>query len=190
MGVDIVVSTITGNAQLRLIEDAVACRVRRFVPAEFEGRPGLRMQNDPLDRGRAAALALLQHYRGYIQSTVFVCGILYERFAVNGLMSHGMGTGSGLAENGAYIIDARSMSARVPLYGHAGNLASICMTSMYDVGRFVVRALNMAQWPAEMTMSGDRMSVAALVETVKRIRGTFSVWALVAWCLYLRHVDV
>jgi len=91
MGVDTIISTVTGNAQLRLIEAAVACRVRRFAPAEFEGQPGLRAQGDPLDRGRAAALALLQHYRGHIQSTVFVCGILYERFAVEGMRKHGIG---------------------------------------------------------------------------------------------------
>ena len=63
MGVDTVISTVTGNAQLRLIEAAVACRVRRFAPAEFEGQPGLRGANDPLDRGKALALAHLQHYQ-------------------------------------------------------------------------------------------------------------------------------
>jgi hypothetical protein len=75
LGVDTVISTVTGSPQLRLIEAAVQCRVRRFAPAEFEGQPGLRAQNDVLDRGRNAALALLLHYQGYIQYTVFVCGI-------------------------------------------------------------------------------------------------------------------
>lgn len=75
MGVDTVISTVTGSPQLRLIEAAVQCRVRRFAPAEFEGQPGLRSTIEVLDRGRNAALALLQHYTGYIQYTVFVCGI-------------------------------------------------------------------------------------------------------------------
>jgi len=75
LGVDTVISTVTGNPQLRLIEAAVQCRVRRFAPAEFEGQPGLRAQNEVLDRGRNAALALLQYYQGHIQYTVFVCGI-------------------------------------------------------------------------------------------------------------------
>jgi hypothetical protein len=69
MGIDTVISTVTGTPQLRLIEAAVQCRVRRFAPAEFEGQPGLRGQNVVLDRGKNAALALLQYYQGHIQYT-------------------------------------------------------------------------------------------------------------------------
>lgn len=171
MGVDTVISTVPGNAQLRLIEAAVACGVRRFAPAEFEGLPALRIANDPLDRGKAAALALLQHYRGYIQSTVFVCGILYERLSINGLISHRIGTNSGFANEGDYIVDARNMTAQAPVYDSANNLANLCLTSSYDVGRFVVQALDMPQWPTELSMCGERTSVSALIETVKQCRG-------------------
>lgn len=69
MGIDTVISTVTGKPQLRLIEAAVQCRVRRFAPAEFEGQPGLRGQNVVLDRGKNEALALLQYYQGHIQYT-------------------------------------------------------------------------------------------------------------------------
>lgn len=172
MGVDTVISTVTGNAQLRLIEAAVACRVRRFAPAEFEGQPGLRAQNGLLDRGRGAALALLQHYRGYIQSTVFVCGILYERFSVNGMISHRIGVNSGYGNEGDYIADPRNMTAMVPVYDSAQNLANLCLTSAYDVGRFVVRSLDMPSWPQEMTMCGERMSVNDLVGIIQTCRGT------------------
>lgn len=172
MGVDTVISTVTGNAQLRLIEAAVACRVRRFAPAEFEGQPGLRAQNDPLDRGKALALAHLQHYRSYIQSTVFVCGILYERFSVNGMISHHIGVNTGYGNEGDYIVDVRNMTAEAaPVYDSANNLQYFCLTAAYDVGRFVVRALDMAQWPAEMSMCGERMSVNGLIEAIKTYRG-------------------
>jgi hypothetical protein len=67
MGIDTVISTVTGDPQLRLIEAAVQCRVRRFAPAEFEGQPGLRSQNPVLDRGKSAALSLLRYYQGHIQ---------------------------------------------------------------------------------------------------------------------------
>lgn len=170
-GVDTVISTVTGNAQLRLIEAAVACRVRRFAPAEFEGLPSLREQNDPLDRGKALALAHLQHYRGYIQSTTFVCGILYERFSVNGMISHQIGVGTGYGNEGDYILDARNMSADAPVYDASNNLASICMTSAWDVGQFVVRALELHDWPSEMTMVGERMTVNQLINTVQACRG-------------------
>ncbi|KAF2262861.1 hypothetical protein CC78DRAFT_497822 [Lojkania enalia] len=167
MGVDTVISTVTGNAQLRLIEAAVACRVRRFAPAEFEGQPGLRAQSDPLDRGKAAALALLQHYRGYIQSTVFVCGILYERFSVNGMISQRIGVNTGYGNEGDYIFDARNMTAEAPVYDSARNLAYLSMTAATDVAKFVVRSLDMTQWPAEMSMCGERMTVNSLIELVQ-----------------------
>ncbi|KAF2865163.1 hypothetical protein BDV95DRAFT_507945 [Massariosphaeria phaeospora] len=171
MGVDTVISTVTGNAQLRLIEAAVACRVRRFAPAEFEGQPSLRAQNDLLDRGRGAALALLQHYHGYIQSTVFICGIFYERFSVNGMRSHRIGANTGYGNEGDYILDARNMTALAPVYDSSQNLASLCLTSALDVGRFVVKSLDMATWPQEMTLCGDRMTVNALVDLVQTCRG-------------------
>jgi len=69
MGIDTIISTVTGTPQLRLIEAAVQCRVRRFAPAEFEGQPGLRGPNTVLDRGKSAALSLLEYYQGHIQHT-------------------------------------------------------------------------------------------------------------------------
>ena len=174
MGVDTVISTVTGNAQLRLIEAAVQCRVRRFAPAEFEGQPGMRAQGDPLDRGKAAAAALLQHYGGYIQATSFVCGILYERFSVNGMRSHRIGVNTGYGNEGDYILDARNMTAEAPVYDSARNLSYLCLTSTYDVGRFVVRALDMTQWPAEMSMCGERMTVNELIEAVRTCRGSYA----------------
>lgn len=173
LGVDTVISTVTGNAQLRLIEAAAACRVRRFAPAEFEGQPSLRPQGDPLDRGRALALAHLYHYRNHIQYTVFVCGVLYERFSVNGMASHGIGAHTGYGGEGDFIVDVRRMTAEAPVYDSANQQAWICLTSAYDVARFVVRALDLPQWPAEMTMCGDRMPVNTLVETIRACRGKY-----------------
>lgn len=174
MGVDTVISTVTGNAQLRLIEAAVACRVRRFVPAEFEGQPSLRTQNSVLDRGRAAALALLQHYRGNIQSTVFVCGVFYERFSVNGMVSLHIGVNTGFSNEGDYIANPRSMTAVAPVYDSRRNLSVVCLTSVYDVARFVVRSLDMLSWPKEMTMYGERTTVQNLIETMQACRGEFA----------------
>lgn len=171
MGVDTVISTVTGNAQLRLIEAAVGCRVRRFVPAEFEGPPSLRTQNGLLDRGRAAALALLRHYQGHIQSTVFVCGIFYERFSVNGMVSLRIGVNTGYGNEGDYMADPRTMTAVAPVYDSNQHLSTLCLTSVYDVARFVVRALDMSTWPPEMTMCGEKMTVQNVIETMQSCRG-------------------
>ncbi|KAF1836309.1 NAD(P)-binding protein [Decorospora gaudefroyi] len=170
LGVDTVISTVMGSPQLRLIEAAVQCRVRRFAPAEFEGQPGLRGQNGLLDRGRNSALALLQYYRSNIQSTVFVCGILYERFSVNGIMSHRIGVNTGYGNEGDFIVDARQMTSMAPIYDSAHNPSWICLTSAYDVAQFVVRAVDMPTWPSEMSMCGERMTVNALVELIRACR--------------------
>lgn len=171
MGVDTVISTVPGTAQLRLIEAAVAARVRRFAPAEFEGPPGLRTSEDPHDASKALARSHLQYYQSYVESTVFVCGVLYERFSIGGMKSHRIGVNSGYGNEGDYIVNARSMTAEAPIYDAANNLSFICLTSAYDVARFVVRALDLAQWPSQMSMCGERMSVNALVEAIKTYRG-------------------
>lgn len=171
MGVDTVISTVTGKPQLRLIEAAVLSRVRRFAPAEFEGQPGRRVPNSILDRGRSSALNLLKHYATCIQSTVFVCGIFYERFAVGGLRAHQMGANIASWE-GDYIADLRNMKAVAPVYDAANNYSYLCLTSMHDVASFVVRSLDMSHWPTEMSICGERMSVHALVELIKTCRST------------------
>lgn len=164
------ISTVTGHPQLRLIEAAVHCRVRRFAPAEFEGQPGLRPPNDILDRGRSSALELLDHYKHYIQSTVFVCGVLYERFSVNGMASHRIGSSTGYGNEGDYIANARCMTSNAPIYDAAQNLSCLCVTSAYDVAQFVVRALDLPEWFPEMSMCGERMTVLSLLETIRACR--------------------
>lgn len=73
---------------------------------------------------------------------------------------------------GDYIADLRNMTAVAPVYDAASNLSYLCLTSIYDVAKFVVRSLDMAQWPAELSMCGERISVNALVDLIKTCRGT------------------
>lgn len=178
MGVDTVISTVMGTPQLRLIEAAVQARVRRFAPAEFEGQPGLRGQSNILDRGRDSAIATLQRYQGYIQYTIFVCGILYERFSVNGMRSQRIGTNTGYGGEGDFIANPRYMTSVAPVYDAAQNLSCLCLTLAYDVARFVVRSLNIA-WAPEMSMCGERMTVNALVDTIRSCRN--QAWASIEY---------
>ncbi|KAF2759031.1 NAD(P)-binding protein [Pseudovirgaria hyperparasitica] len=171
MGVDTVISTVTGPEQLQLIEAAVQTRVRRFVPAEYEGTLNSRVRNDPLDRGSSAAQYLLNSYSAWLETTTFTCGILYERFAPGGLIQYNLGLRSGIANEGDYMINIRNNCADSPAYDAAGNMAFVCMISAKDLARFVVRALDMEQWPTELTMRGDRMSVAELTQLVQLLRG-------------------
>ncbi|EMC99005.1 hypothetical protein BAUCODRAFT_145992 [Baudoinia panamericana UAMH 10762] len=171
-GIDTVISTVTGQNQIELIRAAVSVRVRRFAPAEFEGLPELRPANDPLDRGRTLAQQWLHYYAQHMQSTTFVCGILYERFQPGGLLEAKINRTPGFAYEGDYMLDCRAMSGRAPAYNAANAPdVTICMTAAQDVGKFVTKAIDMPQWPRQLKMCGQRITVKNLVRLIQRTKG-------------------
>ncbi|KAJ9156139.1 NAD(P)-binding protein [Pleurostoma richardsiae] len=177
-GVDLVISTISGNEQLDLIDAARRARVRLFVPSEFEGALGHRSTpNDPLDRGSAAAMDLLRRWSqsksSPMQYTVFSCGIFYERFAPGGLGTLNIGAGSGLSNPGDYLVDIGAQTAEIVEHNAHGRPIQVCMTSVYDVARFVAAAIELGpgNWPREFKMRGDQMSVRDIVGTCSNVRG-------------------
>jgi len=116
MGVHTIISTVTGAAQVELIQAAVAQGVRRFAPAEFEGTPSARTPGDPLDRGKKTVRDWLDHCRDRMQSTVFTCGVLYERFAPGGLQDLRLGLNIEYGQEGDYLINVRTLKVYAPLY--------------------------------------------------------------------------
>lgn len=73
-------------------------------------------------------------------------------------------------------MNCRNMSAKVPAYDAQNNMnVTICMTAAQDVARFVTKALDMPQWPAELRMTGQRVLVRDLVELAQRLKGSFTV---------------
>ena len=175
-GIDVVISTIPGTIQIRLVDAAIKVGVKRFAPAEFEGRPSRRAEdnaiNRHLDRGKSAVLAHLHQNRSRIESTVYVCGVLYERFSPGGLQHHNIGGSTGVADEGNFMIDIRHMQAQVPYTNAAGSQVNLCLTAAQDVGRFVTRSLDIQQrWPPEMIMHGERVTTYELLTMVGRARG-------------------
>jgi nucleoside-diphosphate-sugar epimerase len=171
-GVDTVISTISGDAQLVLIDAAAAAHVRRFVPSEFGGPPSLRPHDDLLDHGRRAAiLRLHQHESTGMRFTVFTCGVFYERFAPGGMAASQIGLRSNIGQEGDYLMDFRRRRAQVPHFNTAGQPAMICMTSAADVARFVVSALDLPSWPREFRCRGERRSVRDVVAIAEEIQG-------------------
>lgn len=165
---------MTGTNQIELIKAAVSARVRRFIPAEFEGPPELRVTGDPLDRGRLAARCLLDNLSRQIQSTIFVCGIFYERFQPGGLAGSRIGITSGLSGEGDYIANCRAMTAQAPIFdSHQQPNATICLTAANDVARFVCRILDLSRWPPEIRMRGLRIQVRELVTKMANLRGEY-----------------
>ncbi|CAK4030583.1 Hypothetical predicted protein [Lecanosticta acicola] len=170
-GIDTVVSTVTGPNQIELIKAAANAHVRRFIPAEFEGPPESRSAED--DRGRTDARHLLTRFSRQMQSTIFVCGIFYERFQPGGLARIGIGLGSATSGEGNYILNCRSMTAVVPAYNaNQEPNVTICMTAVQDVARYVCMALELPNWPAQIRMYGLRISLNNLVDNVQRLRGS------------------
>ena len=171
-GVDTVISTISGPAQLALIDAAAAAHVRRFVPSEFGGPPSLRPQNDLLDHGRRAAiLRLHQHESSGMRFTVFSCGVLYERFAPGGMAASQIGIRSNIGQEGDYLLDFRRRRAQIPYLNTSGQPATICMTSAADVARFMVAALELPSWPREFRLRGERLTVRDVVAIAEEIQG-------------------
>ncbi|KAH8808065.1 isoflavone reductase family protein-like protein [Xylogone sp. PMI_703] len=176
-GIDLVISTVSGNPQINLIDAAAQSRVRRFVPAEFEGPPERRPQDDPLDRGRSASLQRLRHWATHrstpMRSTVFCCGVFYERFARGGLASRMIGTSTGIQQQGAYLMDIERSTATVVEYHTNGRPIYLSMTAVDDVGRFVAAALalDLDNWPAQFRMRGDRRTVAEIISWAEAIKG-------------------
>ncbi|KAG5951685.1 hypothetical protein E4U53_002498 [Claviceps sorghi] len=174
-GVDLAISTISGPEQLNLINAAAIARVRVFVPSEFEGSISKRpSHDDPLDRGSAQALALLKQWEGSsgMRYTVFACGIFMERFHPFGLGYLNIGYGSGVSGAGDYLVDINNCTAEYSEQNARGQKVRVCLTSVYDVVRFIVAAVDLEpqNWPHELTMRGDRMSVRDIVWTCSRFK--------------------
>jgi hypothetical protein len=176
-GVDLVISTISGNAQINLIDAASRAEVRRFVPSEFEGPPTRRQSDDFFDHGRAAAIDFLKvcsrkDQRRPMQFTTFTCGILYERFSRGGLASKGIAVGTPLDGPGSYLVDIANNSVECVEQDATGRPVSICMTSLSDVAQFVVLALDLGinNWPSEFRMRGDRLTVTKIIEYAEAIK--------------------
>lgn len=176
-GVDVVISTVSGQAELNLIAAAAQVKVRRFIPSEFEGAPSKRALSNLPDRGNNSSLALLQQYG--IEHTTFVCGVFYERFAPGGMAGFQLGQGTYIDKEGEYLLNIRSMEAEIPHLGNGQN-SFLCMTSAQDVAQAVVVALDLPQWPREFRLSGDRFSITQLVGIAEFVFGrrhsTLSNW--------------
>jgi hypothetical protein len=178
-GIGLVISTISGNPQINLIDAAAHSAVHRFIPAEFEGPPGRRPSNDPLDRGRAATLNRLRHWSHHprypMSSTIFICGVFYERFARGGLGSLGIGASTNVFYQGSYLMDVESCTAEIVERQNGGQPTAIyiCLTSVYDVAQFLVAALDipLSSWPTEFKMQGDRRTVAEILQLAESIKG-------------------
>ena len=180
-GVDLVVSTICGDAQLSLVKAAAATHVRHFIPSAFSGPAE---QCAPRSIGQEAwqeLMSLLQHHEAVssMRYTLFTCGVFYERFGPGGLNASQISTLTSrhpaVGEEGNLLLDIRLGKATIPVISGTEEL-SICMTSARDVARYVVAAIqayeDLSAWPQEFRFCTARLSMSELVAIGSRVRGT------------------
>lgn len=105
--------------------------------------------------------------------TIFSCGIFYERFANGGLAAMNIGTSTGIQNEGAYLMNPRLGTAEIVERTTSGRPVYVCLTSVYDVGRFIVAALDLGpqNWPGEYRMHGERRTVTEILQWASAVRG-------------------
>lgn len=114
--------------------------------------------------------------------TIFSCGVFMESFHPGGLGFLNIGYGSNVSGAGDYLLDINNGTAEYARYNSAGRTVRLCLTSVSDLVRFIVAALDLGprSWPREFTMRGDRLSVFEVVETCSRAKNGKTL-AIRAW---------
>lgn len=176
VGVDTVISTVSNEPQLALIDSCLTARVRRFAPAEFEGVPYERPMIEQ-SRDKISTLNRLREVRHRLQSTVFCCGVFYEWFFPGGLLKSKISTGSviqepGFGAEGAFLVDIKKAKAKIPAFNEGGGEVYACFTAAEDAGRFVARCLEIENWPEQLRMCGERLKLVDIVDIVESVIGS------------------
>lgn len=166
------ISTVSNDPQLALINACLTALVRRFAPAEFEGVPFERPVIEPC-RDKINTLNRLREVRHQLQSTVFCCGVFYEWFHPGGLLASGVSTGSvvRIGGEGALLVDVRKGEAEVPGLSERGDEVFACFTAAEDAGRFVARCLEIREWPEQLRMCGERLRMVDVVRIAEEVIG-------------------
>ncbi|PHH67745.1 hypothetical protein CDD80_561 [Ophiocordyceps camponoti-rufipedis] len=110
-----------------------------------------------------------------------------ERFHPYGLAYLNIGQGAAIARPGDYLVDINRATAEFADRDARGRTVRVCLSSVYDVVRFLVAAIDLGpdRWPIEFTMYGDRMSLNELVDTcIHFSRQTRSVAELQAYAAH------
>ena len=85
----------------------------------------------------------------------------------------GMGLSTPVAYPGSYLMNVELSTAEVVERNSTGQHVFLCLTSVNDVGRFVVAALDLdpSTWPGEFRMHGDRRTVAEVLQWAEAAKG-------------------
>ena len=85
----------------------------------------------------------------------------------------GIGSSTTVSYPGSYLMDIEVGTAEVVERTQSGQPTFISMISVYDVGRFLVAAIDLdpQTWPGEFRMAGERMTVENVVRWAEAVKG-------------------
>jgi len=195
----VVISTISGEAQLALADAAAIAQVRHFVPSGFSGPQQCAPQTVAASTNEWQTLiSRLDHHESHsaMRYTIFTCGIFYEQFGPGGLngmqISTVLSQNAGIGDEGAFLVDLRAGKTTIPIVPGGRQEAVICMTSARDVARYIVAAMQTyeetAMWPNEFKFCTERMTMSELLNICSRVRGPYYVHSSCP-CIRWRNVS-
>ncbi|KAH8662992.1 NmrA-like family protein [Tricladium varicosporioides] len=147
------------KSQLNLIRASAASQAtKRFVPSSFA---------IPYPRAGVELLPPLKHYFDSIdilkgsglEWTVFYNGIFLDYFAMPYIKTY-------LKPN-TLVIDIANKTAGIPGTGNE----LVTLTYTFDLARFIVAALDRPQWPEELRVVGDQITMNEFVRLAEEVRG-------------------
>ncbi|KAF4550606.1 NmrA-like protein 1 [Elsinoe fawcettii] len=177
VGVHTVLSFIGGmdtsvleSSQLALLIAAKEAGVKRFAPSEYaastnEGIDAYAVKERVWQAGKSSGL----------EYTKFSCGLFLNILGTGTPKVPTEGSWARTGEEEAlgglrpwdFVINKRQGTADVPGDGDA----KMTLTSTEDVGRFVLRALDLEEWPEELGICGDVKSFNELVYLLEKAQG-------------------
>lgn len=180
-GIDLVISTISQDVQINLIDAAATAQVRHFVPSTFSGPLQVAVP-DGAQSMFTNLLKQLEYHKAQncMSYTIFTCGVFFERFGPGGLNALQISTlnspNSAIGQEGVFLVDVRSGTATIPIVNDTEEL-SLCLISARDTARYLVAALqaceNLAMWPIEFKFCTERLTMSQLITVCSRARGEF-----------------
>ena len=84
-------------------------------------------------------------------------------------------------------MDVERRTAEIVEFHTSGQPIHLCLTSVEDLGRFMVAAiaLNPDNWPGEFRMQGDRLTVTQVIQSAESVTGGKEV----VFMRYLQYTD-
>lgn len=91
-------------------------------------------------------------------------------------MHFNIGCRSGVPGPGEFLVNTELASAEYAAKDSRGKTVKVCLTSVYDLAKYVVAAIEIGpgNWPREFTLRGDRLTLQDIVRTCSNVANSKS----------------